>query len=84
LSHRGLHDFLYSNNEDHGATATDGSTESFDGTLLYKVSKWLEDNKESKHAAVYAVVGKDSVVNFVGVSRNVALSVGAHVDNEGK
>lgn len=35
--YRGLHDFLYSENEDHGATATDGSAELFDGISLYTV-----------------------------------------------
>ena len=49
-----------------------------------QVSKWLKDNAESKHAAVYAVVGKDEAVNFVGVGRNVALSVAAHLANEGE
>lgn len=49
-----------------------------------QVSQWLKDHEESRHAAVYAVVGKDETVNFVGVSRNVALSVGAHVVNEGE
>lgn len=48
------------------------------------MSEWLKDHEESRHAAVYAVVGKDETVNFVGVSRNVALSVGAHVVNEGE
>lgn len=33
---RGLHDFLYSNEEDHGATASDGSVELFDGSSLYQ------------------------------------------------
>eukprot|EP00903_Cladosiphon_okamuranus_P019159 g17622.t1 len=82
-AHRGLHDFLYGDEEDHGASASDGSVELFDGTKLYEVSKWLEDNAESKHAAVYAVVGKDETVNFVGVGRNVALSVASHLANEG-
>lgn len=49
-----------------------------------QVSRWLKDNGESKHAAVYAVAGKDETVNFVGVSRNVALAVAAHVANEGE
>lgn len=49
-----------------------------------QVSQWLKDHGESRHAAVYAVVGKDETVNFVGVSRNVALSVCAHVVNEGE
>ncbi|CAN0168489.1 unnamed protein product, partial [Ectocarpus sp. 12 AP-2014] len=83
-AHRGLHDFLYSNEEDHGATASDGSVELFDGTQLYEVSTWLKDNAESKHAAVYAVVGKDETVNFVGVGRNVALSLAAHLAAEGE
>ena len=48
-----------------------------------KVKKWLAENADSKHAAVYAVAGKDEAVKFVGVSRNVALSVAAHVANEG-
>lgn len=49
-----------------------------------QVSSWLEENAESKHAAVYAVVGKDGTVSFVGVSRNVALSLAAHIQNEGE
>ena len=56
-----------------------------DADLIHtQVSQWLKDHGESRHAAVYAVVGKDGTVNFVGVSRNVALSVGAHVVNEGE
>lgn len=49
-----------------------------------QVSQWLKDNAESKHAAVYAVVGKNESVSFVGVSRNVALTVASHVANEGE
>ncbi|CAN0598175.1 unnamed protein product, partial [Ectocarpus sp. 12 AP-2014] len=33
---------------------------------------------------VYAVVGKDETVNFVGVGRNVALSLAAHLAAEGE
>lgn len=39
LFYRGLHDFLYSDEEDHGATASDGSVELFDGSSLYEV-RW--------------------------------------------
>lgn len=53
------------------------------GRTHTQVSKWLKDNAESKHAAVYAVVGKDETVNFVGVGRNVALSLTSHLANEG-
>lgn len=49
-----------------------------------QVPRWLKDNADSKHAAVYAVVGKDETVNFVGVSRNVAVAVAAHVVSEGE
>lgn len=48
-----------------------------------KVKQWLVDNAESKHAAVYTVFGKDEQVKFVGVSRNVVLSLAAHVAIEG-
>lgn len=48
------------------------------------MSEWLEANAESKHAAVYAVVGKDGTFNFVGVSRNVALSLAGHVKEQGQ
>jgi hypothetical protein len=37
----------------------------------------------SKHAAVYSVVGANGKINFVGVSRNVALSLACHAKNEG-
>lgn len=49
-----------------------------------KVKQWLVDNAESKHAAVYAVFGKDEEVKFVGMSRNVVLSLAAHLANEGE
>lgn len=49
-----------------------------------QVPQWLKDNAESKHAAVYALVGKDETVNFVGISRSVAVAVAAHVVNEGE
>lgn len=48
------------------------------------MSEWLEANVESKHAAVYAVVGKDGTFNFVGVSRNVALTLAGHVKDQGQ
>ncbi|CAM9833168.1 unnamed protein product, partial [Phaeothamnion confervicola] len=85
MAHRGLHDFLYSADEDHGAS-TQGAArtvEVFDGTQLYKVEQWVKDHGESRHAAVYAVIGADDEVKFVGLSRNVALSLGAHLKNEG-
>lgn len=51
---------------------------------INKVKQWLVDNAESKHAAVYTVFGEDEEAKFVGVSRNVVLSLAGHVANEGE
>jgi hypothetical protein len=51
--------------------------------LHNSVTEWLKEHSMSKHAAVYSVIGANGKVNFVGVSRNVALSLACHAKNEG-
>ena len=69
---RGLHDLLYGDEEDHGATAQDGSfepLESFDGTSLYNVSTGL--------CLVYMVITYSRVWNSrVRLSTALELELG--------
>lgn len=84
-AHAGLHDFLYGNEEDHGASSRGAEStvaEIFDGEALSDVNTWVAGYGTKKLAGVYSVIGEDGTVNFVGVSRHVGLAVQCHQKNE--
>eukprot|EP00611_Tribonema_gayanum_P017870 TRINITY_DN3079_c0_g1_i1.p1 TRINITY_DN3079_c0_g1~~TRINITY_DN3079_c0_g1_i1.p1 ORF type:complete len:484 (+),score=151.68 TRINITY_DN3079_c0_g1_i1:83-1453(+) len=85
VAHAGLHDFLYGDQEDHGATSKGAAAagEEFIGNRSYSVTEWLKQYGSSKIAAVYSVIGANGKLAFVGMSRNVAISLQCHLQNEG-
>lgn len=90
-AHRGLHDTLYpsSAEDEHGSSSSStlSGTASFAffqdtvGVNAQPVSSFLSvaDNHSSKIAAVYGVLDASGVLQYVGVSRNVALNLRSHL-----
>ncbi len=80
--HRGLHDFLYSSDNEHAATATP-TFESDDDILLMPVGMWCGKSQNAKIAGVYAVLDVEQRPQYVGYSRNVLLALNSHVAQNG-
>ncbi|MEO1402354.1 MAG: GIY-YIG nuclease family protein [Cyanobacteria bacterium J06635_1] len=83
-AHRGLHDFLYSSDDEHSAEVTTASvsTEPSVDTPL-AVEAWCNQAQNKKVAGVYAVLNGDRETQFIGYSRNVALSLRSHLTQKG-
>ncbi|MGR3279504.1 GIY-YIG nuclease family protein [Acaryochloris marina NIES-2412] len=83
-AHQGLHDFLYSSDEEHTAgtaitPTTDQSTE-----VPIPISTWCEAAGEVKVAGVYAVFDQAGSPQYVNYSRNVSLSLKSHISQHGE
>lgn len=77
VAHRGLHDFLYSSDDEHGAvTKTTIAVPTGDTVLLFQ--DWFEVTGDAKVAGVYGVLDCDRQLQYVNISRNVSLSLRAH------
>ncbi|MEM9907514.1 MAG: GIY-YIG nuclease family protein [Cyanobacteria bacterium P01_D01_bin.44] len=83
-AHRGLHDFLYSSDDEHSAEVTTASvsTEPSVDTPL-AVEAWCNQAQNKKVAGVYAVLNGDHETQFIGYSRNVVLSLRSHLTQKG-
>ncbi|MEM8810526.1 MAG: GIY-YIG nuclease family protein [Cyanobacteria bacterium P01_G01_bin.38] len=83
-AHRGLHDFLYSSDDEHSAesTATPALADHVVDTPL-SVQVWCDQAQNKKVAGVYAVLNGDRETQFIGYSRNVALSLRGHLTQKG-
>ncbi|MEM9162037.1 MAG: GIY-YIG nuclease family protein [Cyanobacteria bacterium P01_F01_bin.4] len=83
-AHQGLHNFLYSSDDEHSTelTVAPVSVEpSVDIPL--SVQDWCDQAQNAKVAGVYAVLNGDRQTQFVGYSRNVALSLRSHLTQKG-
>jgi hypothetical protein len=83
VEHRGLHDFLYGNGDDH--TVADSATLTLDNMAdrIVPLATWCEIVGTAKVAGVYAVWDGDLQLHYVNISRNVALSVKGHLNQLG-
>lgn len=82
--HRGLHEYLYGDAEDHGASGEDPSgMPMFNRDTAFGVNAWLEKFGNSRVAAVYAVLDRVQNTRFVGITRNLALSLKGHQKAKG-
>lgn len=73
--HRGLHDFLYSSADEHGAEpAPEIATVA---AVTAPVEDWC--NANAKVAGVYAVLNSRQQTQYIGYSRNVSLSLRSHL-----
>ena len=81
-AHQGLHDFLYSSAEEHAVDApTQTSPQLTHGIIA--LESWCEQAKNTKIAGVYAVLNSDRITQYIGYSRNVALSLRGHLNQKG-
>eukprot|EP00171_Calliarthron_tuberculosum_P013094 IDg13094t1 len=86
VAHRGLHDALYGDGDSaavHGEGSRAGVEEPrvafhSDGETNFAVDELLARLMGTRTAGVYRVVDKHGAASYVGLSRDVALSVRAH------
>ncbi|MEH1841265.1 MAG: GIY-YIG nuclease family protein [Nostoc sp.] len=84
-NHRGLHDFLYSSEEEHAATEVSITPElANNGTEIIDLEAWSTAAYNAKIAGVYAVLDAERRTQYIGYSRNVLLSLNGHVSQNGQ
>jgi putative sterol carrier protein len=82
-AHRGLHDFLYSSADEHSAETTNTPTLEHTIDIPIAVEAWCDEVQNAKVAGVYAVLDCDRQTQYIGYSRNVALSLRSHLTQMG-
>ncbi len=84
-SHRGLHDFLYSNDDEHTANEVAITPDlANNGTEVIPLKTWRAASQNVKIAGVYAVLDLEHCTQYIGYSRNVLLSLNGHVNQNGE
>lgn len=84
VAHRGLHDFLYSSDDEHSTSATPTAEIRMAITIdsaadqVLPLDDWCTLAGEVKVAGVYGVLDGDRRLQYVNISRNVALSLKGH------
>jgi hypothetical protein len=81
-AHQGLHSFLYGSDDEHSATSAPNLESQ--GDEIMATADWSTQAANSKIAGVYAVFDGDRVLQYVGYSRNVQLSLNGHVTQVGE
>jgi hypothetical protein len=79
--HQGLHDFLYSADDEHGTTVAAPIAIMTDAPV--SVTNWCDAVQNAKVAGVYAVLDQQQQTQYIGYSRNVALSLRSHLTAHG-
>ncbi|MEX0268358.1 GIY-YIG nuclease family protein [Leptolyngbyaceae cyanobacterium UHCC 1019] len=82
-AHQGLHGFLYSSEDEHGAVDAAIAESSLAIETITPVDTWCEAVGNAKVAGVYAVLNGDRQTQYIGYSRNVALALRGHVTQIG-
>ncbi len=84
-AHRGLHDFLYSSEDEHSVAAPEApAIEINSESAVTTLETWCADTAEAKVAGVYAVLNHKRQTQYVGYSRNVSLSLKSHLAQHGE
>jgi hypothetical protein len=78
-AHQGLHGFLYSSDHEHAVVDANSPDLESDGVEVVAVNIWCNRATNAKLAGVYAVLDCDRRVQYIGISRNVLLSLNSHV-----
>ncbi len=78
-AHRGLHDFLYSSEDEHIVAETFIPPIANTSEQPVALESWCEEAGNAKVAGVYAVLGGDRQTQYIGYSRNVVLSLKSHL-----
>lgn len=76
IAHQGLHDFLYSSADEHGATLTPVVAPIVD--MVTELDVWCDRVGDAKVAGVYAVFDADRQLQYVNISRHVSLALRGH------
>ncbi len=82
IAHEGLHNFLYSSDEEHGAATAIPALEN-DGTKVVSIPAWRDLATNAKVAGVYAVIDTNHLTQYIGYSRNILLSINGHIAQNG-
>jgi len=82
VAHEGLHNFLYSSDEEHSAVAAIAAWEN-DGTQIMAIDVWRDLATNAKVAGVYAVIDNSHQTQYIGYSRNILLSINGHIAQNG-
>ncbi len=82
VAHEGLHNFLYSSDEEHGAVAAIPALEN-DGTHIMAIDTWRDLATNAKVAGVYAVIDTSHQTQYIGYSRNILISLNGHIAQNG-
>jgi hypothetical protein len=82
-AHQGLHGFLYSSDDEHNATEP-AIAEPVISQTIVPLAEWCESVGSAKIAGVYSVLNRDRQTQYIGYSRNVALSLRGHLTQLGK
>ena len=83
-AHQGLHDFLYSSDDEHTAEAAAPPTPDQATESPTPISTWCEAAGDTKIAGVYAVFNQAGHPQYVNYSRNVSLSLKSHISQHGE
>ncbi|MBX9253684.1 GIY-YIG nuclease family protein [Desmonostoc muscorum CCALA 125] len=84
-NHRGLHDFLYSSDDEHATTQVSITPELINNsTEITSVEAWCAAAENAKIAGVYAVLDAERRTQYIGYSRNVLLSLNGHITQNGE
>jgi hypothetical protein len=89
VAHQGLHSFLYSSDDEHqadGAAERSGSETGLEneGTAIVPLQVWCDRASSAKIAGVYAVLDQQQQTQYIGYSRNVLVSLGGHLAQNGE
>ena len=82
-AHEGLHNFLYSSADEHEVETVAAST-AVQADSPVALEDWCGEAQNAKVAGVYAVLDGDRQTQFIGYSRNVALSLRGHLSTQGE
>jgi hypothetical protein len=83
-AHRGLHDFLYSSEDEHSVAAPETPNLEINSESAIALEAWCADTAEAKVAGVYAVLNHERQTQYIGYSRNVTLSLKSHLTQHGE
>jgi hypothetical protein len=78
VAHRGLHDFLYSSDDEHAAIAPTPTLAVMTEDWVMPLEDWFVRTGEAKVAGVYGVFDLHQHLQYVNISRNVSLSLRGH------
>ncbi|MBD1873800.1 GIY-YIG nuclease family protein [Nodosilinea sp. FACHB-131] len=84
VEHRSLHDFLYSAADEHAAETAAAPPTASTGNSPLPVADWCDQTQDAKVTGVYAVLDREGQTQFIGISRNVSLSLRSHLLEKGE